>query len=146
MAMKWGIRQSRFRSTSDFHSGGEDSGKKTAHVIWNDDASHEEHNHCDLRKSSGVSLMSCARCEEKSSWWRLRTILMCGHKDRYLECSWGLCWFSEVVVVSSPRYITSLALGQISSSRHTFPLGELVLSPIKELTVTANACMPLPHP
>lgn len=46
---------------------------------------------------------------KKFPWWRVRTTLLCGHENKYLECSWGLCWFSKAVVVGSlSRSMTSL--------------------------------------
>lgn len=34
------------------------------------------------------------------------------YKDKYLERSQSLCWFSKVIVVSPSRLMTSLALGR----------------------------------
>ena len=49
-------------------------------------------------------------CKEKFPWWGVRTTLLCGLKDRYLECNQGLCCFSKVAVSGSSRSMTSLAL------------------------------------
>lgn len=50
--------------------------------------------------------------KEKFSWWGVRTIPNCVCKDAYLECSQGLYWFGEVVVVGSPlNSMTALGLG-----------------------------------
>lgn len=30
--------------------------------------------------------------QKKLLWWGVRAVLICGYKDRYLECSWEWCW------------------------------------------------------
>lgn len=35
------------------------------------------------------------------TWWGKRTTLICGYKNRYVGCNYGLCWFNRVVVVGS---------------------------------------------
>lgn len=51
----------------------------------------------------------------------VKTVFTCGWKDKCLECSQGLSWFSKVVVVGSPpRSMISPALGSW--------LGSLLLS------------------
>lgn len=60
----------------------------------------------------GFPLMVPDFYKEKYLWWWLKTALICGDNDKYLECISGLCCFSKVVVVGSPpRSMTSLALG-----------------------------------
>lgn len=50
--------------------------------------------------------------EEMFLWWGVRLTLICGDKNKYLECSWELCWFSKVVIIDSPpNSTTSLAPG-----------------------------------
>lgn len=42
----------------------------------------------------------------------MRTTLICAYRDKYVECSLGLYWFSKVVVVIFPlRSMTSLVWG-----------------------------------
>lgn len=50
--------------------------------------------------------------QRKVSLMGVKTTLICGYEHKYLECNWGLCLFSKMVVIGSPsRPMTSLALG-----------------------------------
>lgn len=51
-------------------------------------------------------------CKKKFPGSGVRTVFICVYKEKYLECnSWGVCWFSKMVIISSPlRFMTSLAL------------------------------------
>lgn len=63
--------------------------------------------------------------------------------------SWGLFWFSKLVVVSFPPIsMTSLLLSSkvlYYQYQEDLPLVEQVLSPIGKLLVTAKVCVPLMH-
>ena len=49
--------------------------------------------------------------KEMFLWWDVRPILICGYKNKYLECSWYLCWLSKAVVVGFPRTMISVGPG-----------------------------------
>lgn len=58
-------------------------------------------------------------------WLRVRLhTVICEDKDKYLECGYGLCCFSKMEAVSSPRSVTSLALGGLT----VFPIQGMVSS------------------
>lgn len=72
--------------------------------------------------------------------------LICECKEKYLDYSQEVCWFSKVAVVSSsPRFMTwlTLEIGQVSRTRNDFSLIEQALYPSGELLDTTNVCVPL---
>lgn len=41
-------------------------------------------------------------------------MLICGGKDKYLECKYGFCWFNIMVIVHSPPWSkTSVILRKV---------------------------------
>lgn len=97
----------------------------------------------DLWISAVCILVACAFfprtvfvcCKVKSLRWGMEAGPKCGCKDKCLECSEELCWFSKVVVIgSSPRSMTSLAVRSWLGFRYQaqFPPVERVLSSIRE--------------
>lgn len=65
--------------------------------------------------SVGISI-----CCKVSLMW---VILICDHKNKYLESSWGFCWYGlkkKMVVGSPPRSVTSLALGRMQRLKYIF--------------------------
>ena len=58
--------------------------------------------------NSAFWLVVVLYCKEKVPCCRRRT---CRYKHKYLECTWGWCWFSRVIVGSPSRPMVSLALG-----------------------------------
>lgn len=78
--------------------------------------------------------------------WKLT--LICGYKDRHLECSKELCWFSKVAFVGfseDPWLHQSWVVVCNSSTRNNFPI-EWVLWSVRELLFTSKVYMPLFHP
>lgn len=47
------------------------------------------------------SLVVSVYYKKKLVWWEIRTTLICGSKNRYLECSWKLCWLDKVAIVGN---------------------------------------------
>lgn len=59
-----------------------------------------------------VSFCLYLLCEERSLCWGTRSTLIYGHKDKCVEYSEKLCWFTKADVIGSPpRSLTSLDPG-----------------------------------
>lgn len=64
--------------------------------------------------------------QRKVSLMRGKDFTYLWYKDKYLECSWGLCWFNKGVAVCSPLIaVTSLALGFQYEARYCLLLSSL---------------------
>lgn len=76
-------------------------------------------------------------CKEKFLWRSVGNTLTCGHTDKYVDCFQGLCQFGDLAVVGSPpRSMTPhqpCVVGQVYSTKQSFPLAEQALGPTKEL-------------
>jgi hypothetical protein len=61
--------------------------------------------------SCDFSVMVSTYCKEMFLDVGVRIILIYRYKDKYLECSWGLFWFSNAILEHPPRSMTAIALG-----------------------------------
>lgn len=68
----------------------------------------------------------------------MRTTLIYGYKDNYLECN-----ERNMTVLNSPYYIISLVLGKVFTTTYDFLLVEQVLCPNIEMMVIFKVFMPL---